>query len=367
MDGWNRIDADNILANPFTTSRPAGDAGPATAVHANRRALHRQIPERERRTSVVIICGRPRSCLRQITRRLHPGVGPRRRGDHLHQLAQTKTATCRSCATRLRWAAASRSARSARRKSDTPGLPTRRRHRREGADAGAPCRPATASGSTGSSARSTVPPSVATDRAPTPRTTSRSTGRRSPTSCEPSPGLLTSPGLDRARRPAGPGTEELFFSDLDYDFDQLALFGEASMALTDRFSLTGGLRWYDFEEARSQRFDELFADPLDSEGATSANGVAPRIIASLRRDRGAPGQRAGYRRASGSAAPTTRSTPRSARRRTSPPSADAPPGRTRTRSCGTTEVGVKSPPSWADAARSTPPGSTWTSATYRRR
>ena len=52
------------------------------------------------------------------------------------------------------------------------------------------------------------------------------------------------------------------------------------MALTDRFNLTGELRWYDFEEARSQRFDGLFADPLDSEGATSANGVAPRIIAS---------------------------------------------------------------------------------------
>ena len=77
-----------------------------------------------------------------------------------------------------------------------------------------------------------------------------------------------------------PGTEELFYSDLRYDFDQLALFGEASLALTDRFSLTGGLRWYDFDEARTQTFDGLFADPLDSEGATSATGVAPRIIAS---------------------------------------------------------------------------------------
>ena len=77
-----------------------------------------------------------------------------------------------------------------------------------------------------------------------------------------------------------PGTEELFFSDLDYDFDQTALFGEVSLALTDRFNLTGGLRWYDFEEERTQTFDGLFADPLDSEGTTSATGVAPRIIAS---------------------------------------------------------------------------------------
>ena len=52
-----------------------------------------------------------------------------------------------------------------------------------------------------------------------------------------------------------PDTEELFFSDLDYDFDQTALFGEVSLALTDRFNLTGGLRWYDFEEERTQTFD----------------------------------------------------------------------------------------------------------------
>ena len=77
-----------------------------------------------------------------------------------------------------------------------------------------------------------------------------------------------------------PETEELFFSDLNYDFDQLALFGEVSLAVTDRLSLTGGLRWYDFDEARTQTFDGLFADPLDSEGTTTATGVAPRVIAS---------------------------------------------------------------------------------------
>ena len=91
------------------------------------------------------------------------------------------------------------------------------------------------------------------------------------------PNLVWSGSRSLAGRP---DTEELFFSDLSYEFDQLALFGEASVALTDRFSLTGGLRWYDFEEARTQAFDGLFADPLDSEGTTSATGVAPRIIAS---------------------------------------------------------------------------------------
>ena len=77
-----------------------------------------------------------------------------------------------------------------------------------------------------------------------------------------------------------PDTEELFFSDLTYDFNQLALFGEVSLAVTDRFSLTGGLRWYDFDERRTQTFDGLFADPLDSDGTTTAAGVAPRVIAS---------------------------------------------------------------------------------------
>ena len=78
-----------------------------------------------------------------------------------------------------------------------------------------------------------------------------------------------------------PDTEELFFSDLNYDFNQLAVFGEISLAVTDRFSLTGGLRWYDFDEARTQTFDGLFSDPLDSEGTTTAAGVAPRFIAAL--------------------------------------------------------------------------------------
>ena len=78
-----------------------------------------------------------------------------------------------------------------------------------------------------------------------------------------------------------PDTEELFFSALDYDFEQLAFFGEASVAVTERLSLTGGLRWYDFNEERTQAFDGLFADPLDSTGTTSASGVAPRLIASF--------------------------------------------------------------------------------------
>ena len=76
-------------------------------------------------------------------------------------------------------------------------------------------------------------------------------------------------------------TDELFFSDLDYDFRQLSLFGEATLAVTDRFHLTGGLRWYDFDEHRIQTFDGLYADAGTTEGDIAATGVAPRFIASF--------------------------------------------------------------------------------------
>ena len=75
--------------------------------------------------------------------------------------------------------------------------------------------------------------------------------------------------------------DELYKSDLHYEFDQLALFGEATFAVTDRFDLTAGLRYYDFEEDRVQIFDGIFADPIDSVGSVSADGFAPRVIASF--------------------------------------------------------------------------------------
>ncbi len=78
----------------------------------------------------------------------------------------------------------------------------------------------------------------------------------------------------------GAGTDVLFFSDLEYDFDQLAVFGEATWAVNDRFDLTGGLRWYDFDEDRRQTFDGIFAAPGTTLGSTSADGIAPRVIAS---------------------------------------------------------------------------------------
>ncbi|HYI13200.1 MAG TPA: TonB-dependent receptor [Thermoanaerobaculia bacterium] len=76
--------------------------------------------------------------------------------------------------------------------------------------------------------------------------------------------------------------DELYKSDLHYDFKQTALFGEVTFAVSDRLDLTGGLRYYDFEEDRAQVFDGIFADPIDSAGSTSADGFAPRGIVSFK-------------------------------------------------------------------------------------
>jgi len=58
--------------------------------------------------------------------------------------------------------------------------------------------------------------------------------------------------------------------------------------VTERLALTGGLRYYDFDESRQQIFDGIFAQDstgkalLSQPGSTKANGVAPRFIASYK-------------------------------------------------------------------------------------
>jgi iron complex outermembrane receptor protein len=80
----------------------------------------------------------------------------------------------------------------------------------------------------------------------------------------------------------GAAKDVLFYSDLRYKLRQSALFGEATYSVTNRLDLTGGLRWYDFKEDRVQAFDGIFADPGRSSGSVSANGIAPRVMANFK-------------------------------------------------------------------------------------
>jgi iron complex outermembrane receptor protein len=82
--------------------------------------------------------------------------------------------------------------------------------------------------------------------------------------------------------------DHLFWSDLDYDLKQGAAFGEATVSVTPRLDLTAGLRYYNFTEDRQQIFDGIFAQDstgtalLSVPGSTKASGVAPRFIASYK-------------------------------------------------------------------------------------
>ncbi len=70
-----------------------------------------------------------------------------------------------------------------------------------------------------------------------------------------------------------------FFSRLAYDFKQFALFGEGTYRFDDRWALTAGLRYYDFEEDRNLVFAGFFADnSLNGPGETSSDGFSPRAI-----------------------------------------------------------------------------------------
>jgi iron complex outermembrane receptor protein len=107
-------------------------------------------------------------------------------------------------------------------------------------------------------------------------------------------GLLVTGFEDQCKTGCGPLTgaptkgafiapkDGLFWSDLHYKFKQTALFGEVSYTVNPRLDVTGGLRYYNFDEKRVQTFDGLFADAGRSSGSTSADGIAPRVMLSYK-------------------------------------------------------------------------------------
>ncbi|MEL6876504.1 MAG: TonB-dependent receptor [Pseudomonadota bacterium] len=72
-----------------------------------------------------------------------------------------------------------------------------------------------------------------------------------------------------------------FNSDLPYNIEQLAIFGEASWEITDALTFTAGGRYYDFEETRTITTGGLFANgDAGVVDETSSDGFTPRFLLS---------------------------------------------------------------------------------------
>ncbi|HET9446681.1 MAG TPA: TonB-dependent receptor, partial [Steroidobacteraceae bacterium] len=99
---------------------------------------------------------------------------------------------------------------------------------------------------------------------------------------------LPTPGYDAflTRRGLPPSTafnappNTPYFSQVPFEFKQFALFGEGTWRFNDQWSLTGGLRYYDFDEDRLLTFAGVFADVgyTNQPGSTSSDGFSPRVI-----------------------------------------------------------------------------------------
>jgi len=82
--------------------------------------------------------------------------------------------------------------------------------------------------------------------------------------------------------------DELFYSNLTYKTRQYAFFGEATYQFAPRFSFTAGLRYYNWQDVKDQYFDGIFGNDnngtslVHTAGDTTADGVAPRFIASFK-------------------------------------------------------------------------------------
>ncbi|MGI8942852.1 MAG: TonB-dependent receptor [Qipengyuania sp.] len=69
-------------------------------------------------------------------------------------------------------------------------------------------------------------------------------------------------------------------ADLPYDIEQLAVFGEGTYAVTDRFDVTLGARYYDFREERRFISGGLFANGDNEFDRTESDGISPRVLLS---------------------------------------------------------------------------------------
>ena len=77
-----------------------------------------------------------------------------------------------------------------------------------------------------------------------------------------------------------PNLDSPYNASLPYDIEQIAVFSEVSFDFTDAFSMTVGGRWYDFSESRRFYSGGLFANGDDQTDETASDGFTPRVIAS---------------------------------------------------------------------------------------
>ena len=252
MDGWNRIDAFNILANPYTTTRPAVTLGP--------RQLFTQLEEPF--TDKFLLTDLnvkydlgPGVSLTSITSYVHRDVLVVRDATALtgsvtggtiglSESLYTLDAPLNDATTSTVWTQELRLAGGSGRLKWLVGGFYGRNKRHYGQ-------------------------SLLVQRFDT-AAAAELTAKGSP----------TPPGWTKGTLAAR--VNELFFSNLHNDLKQAAAFGEATLAATDRLNLTAGLRYYHFNEDRSLIFDGIFAVPTAATGTTNANGVAPRFIVSYK-------------------------------------------------------------------------------------
>ena len=77
-----------------------------------------------------------------------------------------------------------------------------------------------------------------------------------------------------------PDLNSPYNSDLPYDIEQIAVFGEVTFDVSEELQLTAGGRWYDFDESRRFLSGGLFANGDDQTDDTASDGFTPRVMAS---------------------------------------------------------------------------------------
>lgn len=92
--------------------------------------------------------------------------------------------------------------------------------------------------------------------------------------------LVLGAGTSAAVANGFPDLDSPFNSDLPYDLEQIAIFGEINYDFSDQLHLTVGGRFYDYEESRRITTGGLFANGDDQVDKTASDGFTPRVLIS---------------------------------------------------------------------------------------